>query len=375
MDKNTNALEPTLQRRDSNLAADSMGLSHSTAESILVAYRSAGIGVFGVVMRYAGMPLEKIALYMNSSQVSGKGQFAQATRLAFQDGFLAPYKVVGPSSMVAWFLQYGVMGLAFQSVDQALSQAIGVRPVYYGSQLMEPPLENNEDTFSYQMKFAAKTFAAPFFAAALESQFSNRAEVQRYFGIKKFAQLETRLALNPIARAAGPAFLPNAMRNVIMTHTSFVLTPVTYKLYFPQEQKNASTLFWYGLSVNVFVGNVVAITQQALWGRTLDYAAKHGSIHYGSIVREGLKAEGMSAFITVPRWFSRVLMNAPCQGVLPWFYNEVLPLGEEPVLSAAKSVLCSNAMDKRRSQSTNQGLMNASNTQCADVDHPDTVDG
>ena len=31
-------------------------------ESILVAYRSAGLGTFGAVMRFAGMPLEKVCI-------------------------------------------------------------------------------------------------------------------------------------------------------------------------------------------------------------------------------------------------------------------------------------------------------------------------
>ena len=75
-------------------------LSSELEESILVAYRSIGIGSFGVVMRYVGMPLEKIALYMNSSQVTGKNQFAQSIRLTFQGGALAPYRVVGEITFV-----------------------------------------------------------------------------------------------------------------------------------------------------------------------------------------------------------------------------------------------------------------------------------
>ena len=43
----------------------------------------------------------------------------------------------------------------------------------------------------------------------------------------------------------------------------------------------------------------------------------------------------MAAFITPSKWISRVLMNAPAQGTLPWFYNEVLPLGEGPVRALA----------------------------------------
>lgn len=79
----------------SNRHDTSTQLSRQLEESILVAYRSIGIGSFGVVMRYVGMPLEKIALYMNSSQVTGKNQFAQSIQLTFQGGALAPYRVVG----------------------------------------------------------------------------------------------------------------------------------------------------------------------------------------------------------------------------------------------------------------------------------------
>ena len=89
-------------------------LPESIRSPILVIYRSAGLGLYGALIRYAGMPLEKIALYMNSSQVSGKNKLRQAINLAFQDGskrsILTPYKVVGSASAVAWFLQYSVMG-------------------------------------------------------------------------------------------------------------------------------------------------------------------------------------------------------------------------------------------------------------------------
>ena len=131
-----------------------------------------------------------------------------------------------------------------------------------------------------------------------------------------------------------------------MSSTSFVVTPNLYRNYFPQEQKSQTTLFWFGLGVNIFVGNVVAITQQALWGRALDYAAGTGTtgecnarnISYRAVIREGLATDGMSAFFTVPKWASRVLMNAPVQGTLPWFYNEVLPLGEGGVIAATNFV-------------------------------------
>ena len=104
----------------------------------------------------------------------------------------------------------------------------------------------------------------------------------------------------------------------------------------PQEKKTKQSLFWYGLGLNIFVGNTIAITQQALWGRALDYGAVGGGrpIVYSQVVREGLKAEGAAAFYTPAKWFTRVLMNAPVQGTLPWFYNDVLPRFEGPVLRA-----------------------------------------
>jgi hypothetical protein len=328
--------------------SDETGLSYEVAKGTLIGYRSAGVGIFGVAMRWAGMPLEKIALFMNSSQVSGSNQFAQSVRLTFQGGMLAPYRVVGPNSIAAWFMQYSVMGMAFQVVDSALSDAMGVRPVCYGDELMEPPSSppsphDGDASFSAgdSARVAFKNILAPLLAGALESTVANRAEVERYFGPKQFANIESKLAWPAPSRMLGPAFVSNATRNVVMCSTTFLLTPITYKQYFPQEKKNAQSLFWFGLGMNVFVGNVVAITQQALWGRSLDYCAQNGgrNIRYADVVRLGLRTEGMSAFFTVPKWSSRVLMNAPAQGALPWFYNDVLPIGEEAVLNTAKMVL------------------------------------
>ncbi|KAL7430894.1 hypothetical protein ACHAXM_002398 [Skeletonema potamos] len=357
---------------------DVVKLPTELQNSILVAYRSVGIGTFGVIMRFAGMPLEKIALFMNSSQVTGKNQFGQSIKLTFQNGLLSPYRVVGPASLVAWFMQYSVMGLAFQFFDHALSKAFGVAPVYYGDELMEPPppppSNKNHDKHdaTYQIKSIIKTILAPILAGSLESTVANRAEVQRYYGPTKLATIESHLQWkNAAAKFCGPAFLPNAMRNVIMCNTSFIITPITYKMYFPQEEKSQGSLFWFGMGMN-FVGNAVAITQQALWGRALDYASytdtttavaatttttnAAGSssssiggqqppqqlvarnISYSQVIKSSLQKDGIAAFFTVPKWASRILMNAPVQGSLPWFYNNVLPLGEESVLGVVRTL-------------------------------------
>ena len=246
-----------------------------------------------------------------------------------------------------------VMGLAFQFFDHALSKSLDVPPVWYGDELMQPPpskedsstSENTKDA-SYQAKTMAKTLLAPALAGTLESFVANRAEVQRYFGPTKFAAIESKLGWNPISRVFAPAAGANIMRNIIMSNMSFIITPITYKLYFPQEKKTQGSLFFFGMGMN-FAGNAVAITQQALWGRALDYAAVNGgrNIKYSEVIRSSLATEGISAFITVPKWFSRILMNAPVQGSLPWFYNNILPLGEGTVLNVAHWATSSSSSD------------------------------
>ena len=310
-----------------------------------LSYRSVGLGIYAVVVRYSTMPFEKIAMIMNSSQVSGSNQLQQASRIVFSGGLLTPYRTVGRASIVAWFFQYSVMGFIFQICDRSLSHLMGVRRVVYGAELMEPPkTQAMEPTTTHpkfsaadEAKFFAKAGLAPALAGGIESLVCNRAEAQRFYGIPKLAAIETQLNWNAVARACGPGFVANASRNFVMSATSFVATPTLYQRYFPQEKKSQSSLFWFGLAVNIFGGNVVAITQQALWGRSLDYGAVGGgrNISYGAVVREGLKAEGAAAFFTLPKWFSRVMMNAPIQGTVPWFYNEILPFGEPAAMRAA----------------------------------------
>uniref|UniRef100_A0A7S4NIY7 Uncharacterized protein n=1 Tax=Odontella aurita TaxID=265563 RepID=A0A7S4NIY7_9STRA len=333
------------------MAADTE-LPPAVESAVLMTYRATGLGVYGAVLRYAGMPLEKIALYLNSAQVSGKNQLRQAIQLTFADAssptgrsFVAPFRVVGPASVVAWFLQYSVMGFVFQVCDSALSNALSIPRMPYGAQLMDDPKNDSvhsstAGSASSKSKEYIKAVLAPAMAGAIESVVANRAEVQRYFGIQQFAKMEKRLGWNAFGRVCAPAYVVNASRNCIMSATSFVMTPILYRNFFPQEKKSQTSLFWFGLGMNVFVGNTVAITQQALWGRALDYAAggNNGArnINYRAVISDGLKKEGVSAFYTVPKWASRVLMNAPVQGTLPWFYNEVLPIGEGRVLDVFK---------------------------------------
>ena len=345
-------------------------------QSILVAYRSIGMGTFGAIMRYIGMPLEKIALHMNSSKVSGSNQFQQSIQLTFSDGLLSPYRVVGPASVVAWFVQYSIMSLSFQFFDRMLSNGLDVKRVWYGEELMLPPPSlssssssssslksstandikvESEDTtptatststttttttIFYKVKSITKSILANLLVGTLESAVANRAEVQRYWGLIKTSTIETTLNWNPLSRYLGPAFLPNVLRNSIMCYSAFIITPITYRLYFPQDYKSSQTLFWYGMCINM-ISNALAITQQALWGRALDYAAINGgrTIKYGEVITSSLAKEGLAAFITLPKWASRILMNAPTEGSLPWFYNNVLPLGEEGVLEMTAWVL------------------------------------
>ncbi len=340
-----------------------MSLPDNLVTPCQTTYRSVGLGVYAVVVRYCTMPLEKVAMIANSSLVSsGSNQLGQAWKIATKEGLLAPYRTVGPASITAWFLQYSVMGFVFQTVDAALSASLNTQRMPYGDQLMEPPVK----TSSFGVATAAKAILAPVTAGTIESVVSNRAETQRFWGLGKSAAIERQLGWSALGRACGPAFVANSARNAVMSTTSFVATPLLFLHAFPQEHKSHSSLFWFGadaaslssarrrggcrplcaiaatashagLSVNIFAGNVVAITQQSLWGRVLNYVEEGGgrNANYRAIVGEAYRREGLSAFFTPPKWFARVLMNAPIQGTLPWFYNDVLPLGEPAVLELA----------------------------------------
>ncbi|KAJ1448355.1 hypothetical protein M885DRAFT_490349 [Pelagophyceae sp. CCMP2097] len=267
------------------------------------------------------MPLEKIALCVNSSAVSGSGQFAQAVRITFREGPLAPYRCVGAASVVAWFLQYSTMTLVFQFCDHGLAAATNTPPV------------------------AAKDLAAAAAAGIVESAVSNRAEAQRFFGLDKFAKVEAAGTASALRRAVGPAFVANVSRNSAMCYSAFVATPILYSLL-PQETKDRpGSFFYFALGVNMFAGNGLAVTQQCLWGRAapraLEYhAAAHPprAISYRDVVAQALQTDGPAAFFTPSKWFARVLMNAPAEGTLAWFYNRVLPLGERTCLDSARAV-------------------------------------
>ena len=369
---------------------DERQLPPSVEAASQMVYRSSGLGVWGAVLRFGGMPLEKIALFSNSSQVSGKGQLGQAVKLTFAEGMLAPFRVVGPASFVAWFLQYSVMGFVFQSCDRTLSKVMGVPNVYYGDELFEPgnrtpaanvrpaparplltraalPAAKKSETavpVGDQAKSIAKAVAAPLLAGVVESAVSNRAEVQRYYGIEQFAKIESKLGWcvspsaalcatgtpvqTPAARATqerhlaqhGPRFRRELVAqlchvdHLVRAHADPVqaVLPAGAEVAGTRRRPVASlslslfvlltaacaqsTLFWFGLGFNIFGGNVVAITQQALWGRALDYGGLNGGqkINYRAVVKEGLEKEGWAAFFTPAKWFARVLMNAPAQG-------------------------------------------------------------
>ena len=64
----------------------------------------------------------------------------------------------------------------------------------YGDELFEPAKAASAEsaTVSYKAKAAVKTLAAPAVAGMIESVVSNRAEVQRFFGIEKMTKIEVR---------------------------------------------------------------------------------------------------------------------------------------------------------------------------------------
>ena len=226
---------------------ESPALPDSIATPAKLSYRSIGLGVYAVGVRFTTMPLEKIAMIMNSSQVSGSGQLGQAWRITFCNGLLTPFGTVGRASIIAWFFQYSVMGFVFQLCDRALSTALNAPTVPYGPELMKSsagaaaaPIDPATAT-----KVMGKAALAPVLAGVIESAVANRAEAQRFYGVDRFAKIERKLGWNVLRRQCGPAFAANASRNAVMSATSFVVTPTLYRTYFPQEKKSQSSLFWY----------------------------------------------------------------------------------------------------------------------------------
>ena len=327
-------------------------MPQSVTDAAVVLYRSVGCGLWGVALRCIGMPLEKVALYANSARVAGKDQLTQAVRLTFENGRLAPYRVIGPASLVAWFLQYSSMSFVFQLADSVLSLGCGVPRVVYGDEVHQTPSSSTEPSSAAShaapqpaataraMLKLSKDIAAASVAGLVESAVSNRAEVQRHHGISTFAAIERRLGWRGLQRACGPAFAANVSRNTVMAYSAFVATPQLYATWVPQEHKSSGSFFAFGLAVNMFLGNAVAVTQQALWGRAVDACARPGGgvVSYRAIVSDALRTEGAAAFITPAKWTSRVLMNAPAEGTLAWFYNRVLPAGEPAFLRGANAL-------------------------------------
>jgi len=258
------------QRSDEN-----GGLPANIAENVKMCYRSFGLGMYAVGIRFLTMPLEKTAMVMNSSQVNGSGsaQLRQTMDIVFKEGFGTPYKAVGRASITAWFFQYSVMGFVFQSVDRSLSSALGIDRIPYGDDLMQSDrttaraikdkksssnissIATTSTTAATSSSgggsttlFAFKALLAPAVAGMIESVVANRAEAQRFFGIAKFKSLEAQLNWSAAGRALGPGFLSNWSRNFIMSGTSFVFTPIMYKVrsnqscvhvFFPESGKDA----------------------------------------------------------------------------------------------------------------------------------------
>ena len=188
-------------------ALKAAGCSEAECDGGAMVYRSSGLGVYAVVVRYATMPFEKVAMIANSSQVTtgGGSQLAQAMRITFRESAFGPWLTVGRASIVAWFLQYSVMGFVFQICDASISAALGVDRMPYGDALMARPADAPRAEAVYSAKYAAKIVLAPAVAGALESVVSNRAETQRFWGLEKSAAIEARLAWGAAGRVCGPA--------------------------------------------------------------------------------------------------------------------------------------------------------------------------
>ena len=313
-------------------------------EATELVYRSSALGIWGIVVRFVQMPLERIALVTNSSQVSGKGQLSQAWKIVWQDGLRGPWNVVTPRSAVAWFLQYGVMGFAFQTADRVASSLLGVDRLVYGAALFEKKDDEEEEETAaaasaagagvsafYIARSCTKMVVAPALAGGFESFVSNKAEVERYLGRSEFQRLELLgKDGNAFKRIAGQAYVANTARNAIMSFSSFVATPFIFSKMCPEEHKTPKTLATWGIVGN-FTANILGTATQSGWGRALDFLARDGRLNYKEMIREGYKQDGYKAFVNPIKWGTRVTANVIPQGMIPWYYNTIVPLAEPRV--------------------------------------------
>ena len=49
------------------------------------------------------------------------------------------------------------------------------------------------------------------------------------------------------------------------------------------------------------------------------------------MIHQGLQSGGVGAFVNPTKWITRVGMNLVPQGMIPWYYNTIVPLGEIPI--------------------------------------------
>jgi hypothetical protein len=234
------------------------------------------------------------------------------------------------------------MGFAFQLADRAASSLLGVDRLVYGAALFEKKDEEEETSNSsagagagvsafYIARSCTKMVVAPALAGGFESFVSNKAEVERYLGKSEFQRLELLGKDGArLKRMAGQAYLANSARNSIMSFSSFVATPFIFSKLCPEEHKSPKTLATFGIVGN-FTANILGTATQSGWGRSLDFLAHEGRLNYKEMIRQGLRQDGFQAFVNPTKWGTRVTANVIPQGMIPWYYNTIVPLAEPSV--------------------------------------------
>ena len=143
------------------------------------------------------------------------------------------------------------MGFVFQTVDAALSVSLNTQRMPYGDQLMEPPVKSS----SFGVATAAQAILAPVTAGTIESVVSNRAETQRFWGLGKSAAIERQLGWSAFGKGVRAGLCQFCQKCGHVYH-QLRRDALLFLHAFPQEHKSHSSLFWFGLSVNIFAGNV-----------------------------------------------------------------------------------------------------------------------
>ena len=294
-----------------------MSLPENLVTPCQTTYRSVGLRRPRVAVRYCTMPLEKVAMIANSSLVSsGSNQLGQAWKIATKEGFLAPYTSVGglDHRLVSAIQRHGLCvsdgrcgplclvthtthalrrpahGAARQNVRHLAwrpPRRLSLAPVTAGT--IESVVSNGRRRSASGAWGRARPSSGNWAGALWDGR---QAGLRCQF-CQKCGHVYHQLRRDAVIV---PACLPAGAQVALVV---ILVWPLREHLRGQRRGHHAVAL-----------------------GSVLNYVEEGGgrNANYRAIMGAGLPQGGPVGVLRSPKWFARVLMNAPIQGTLPRFW-------------------------------------------------------